>query len=79
VSWGAGLRAGQYLVLGAKVRALLHGRSHVSAEDIQTLAAPALRHRILINYRAEAEGVTVETVIGKLLETIKVSQVLARK
>jgi MoxR-like ATPase len=43
------------------------------------LAAPALRHRILINYRAEAEGVTVETVIGKLLETIKVSQVLARK
>src|SRR5262249_42640830 len=49
VSWGAGLRGGQYLVLGAKVRALLHGRSHVTQEDIRTLAHPTLRHRILIN------------------------------
>ena len=71
VSWGAGLRAGQYLVLGAKVRALLHGRSHVTAEDIRTLAYPVLRHRILINYRAEAEGVNVEKVIDRLLETVK--------
>src|SRR5215212_7616917 len=53
VSWGAGLRAGQYLVLGAKVRALLQGRSHVTQEDIRALAHPTLRHRILINYRAE--------------------------
>jgi len=71
ISWGAGLRAGQFLVLGAKVRALLHGRAHVTIEDIQTLAYPVLRHRILLNYRAEAEGVTVESVIGKLLETVQ--------
>jgi MoxR-like ATPase len=71
VSWGAGLRAGQYLVLGSKVRALLKGRSHVTAEDIQALARPTLRHRILLNYRAEAEGVTVESVIERLLESVK--------
>ena len=71
VSWGAGLRAGQNLVLGAKVRALLHGRSHVTQEDIRALAHPTLRHRILINYRAEAEGVTVEKVIDRLLERMK--------
>jgi MoxR-like ATPase len=71
ISWGAGLRAGQFLVLGAKVRALLQGRAHVTAEDIQTLAYPTLRHRILLNYRAEAEGVSVESVIGKLLEAVK--------
>jgi MoxR-like ATPase len=71
VSWGAGLRAGQNLVLGAKVRALLHGRSHVTQEDIRALAHPTLRHRILINYRAEAEGVTVDKVIDRLLERVK--------
>ncbi|HEX5222180.1 MAG TPA: MoxR family ATPase [Verrucomicrobiae bacterium] len=71
ISWGAGLRAGQFLVLGAKVRALLQGRAHVTAEDIQTLAAPVLRHRILLNYRAEAEGVTVDSVIGKLVEAVQ--------
>ena len=71
VSWGAGTRAGQYLVLGAKVRALLHGRAHVTPADIQALAQPVLRHRILINYRAEAEGVSVEKVIERLLETVK--------
>src|SRR6185436_12491924 len=62
VSWGAGLRAGQFLVLGAKVRALLQGRAHVTTEDLRALAYPTLRHRILLNYRAEAEGVTVESV-----------------
>ena len=71
VSWGAGLRAGQYLVLGAKVRALLRGHTHVTVEDIQALAQPTLRHRILLNYRAEAEGVTMESVIERLLETVK--------
>src|SRR5437660_5086917 len=70
ISWGAGLRAGQYLVLGAKVRALLHGRAHVIIEDIQALANPTLRHRILLNYRAEAEGVTVEDVIERLLKAV---------
>jgi len=69
VSWGAGLRAGQNLILGAKAKALLENRSAVSIEDIRALALPTLRHRILINYRAEAEGMTVEDIISKLLET----------
>jgi MoxR-like ATPase len=70
VSWGAGTRAAQFLALGAKARALLQGRTHVSAADIRTLAAPVLRHRILVNYRAEAEGTNVETIIQRLLETV---------
>ena len=70
VSWGAGLRAAQFLVLGAKARTLIHGRSHVTIEDIQALAAPVLRHRILVNYRAEAEGMTTEKVIEQLLKTV---------
>src|SRR6266850_2978837 len=70
-SWGAGTRAGQYLVLGAKARALLKGRAHVTIEDIQTLAAPVLRHRILLNYRAEANGVHVENIVERLLQHIK--------
>jgi MoxR-like ATPase len=78
VSWGAGLRAGQYLVLGAKVRALLQGRSHVAVEDIQALAHPTLRHRILLNYRAEAEGVTIETVIDRLVQSVKGLEAPAR-
>jgi len=71
VNWGAGTRAGQFLVLGAKARALLQGRTHVSPDDIRMLAAPVLRHRILVNYRAEAEGTNVETIIRRLLETVK--------
>ena len=71
VSWGAGTRAAQFLVLGAKARALLAGRAHVTVEDLQNLALPTLRHRILLNYRAEAEGIRVEDVIRKLLETVK--------
>ncbi|HEY9508499.1 MAG TPA: MoxR family ATPase [Verrucomicrobiae bacterium] len=74
VNWGAGLRAAQNLVLGAKVRALFQNRAHVTAEDIQRLAHPTLRHRILLNYRAEAEGMTVEKVIDQLLETIPVNR-----
>ena len=70
ISWGAGLRAAQFLVLGAKARTLLQGRSHVTAEDIQAVAAPVLRHRILINYRAEAEGITTQKIIEQLLDHI---------
>ncbi|TWU51173.1 ATPase family associated with various cellular activities (AAA) [Rubripirellula reticaptiva] len=70
VSWGAGLRAAQTLVLGGKARALLAGRAHVNMDDIATLAHPALRHRVLLSYRAEAEGVTIEDVIDRLLETV---------
>jgi MoxR-like ATPase len=71
ISWGAGTRAAQFLTLGAKARALLAGRTHVQKEDIQALAAPVLRHRVLLNYRGEAEGMTVDKIITKLLETVK--------
>ena len=71
VNWGAGTRASQYLVLGGKTRALLQGRPCVSFDDIRALAKPVLRHRILLNYRAEAEGVSVDQVIGKLLDAVK--------
>ena len=71
VSWGAGLRAAQSLVLGAKASALLQGRAHVTAADIRRLVPSTFRHRILVGYRAEAEGITVETVIARLIETVK--------
>lgn len=70
VSWGAGLRAAQTLVLGAKARALLVGRSHVTFEDIETLIRPAFRHRIVVGYKAEAEGISVDDIIGRLIEHV---------
>ena len=70
-SWGAGTRAGQFLVLGAKARALLKGRAHVTTQDIQALAYPTLRHRILLNYRAEAEGITVTEVVKRLIAAVE--------
>jgi MoxR-like ATPase len=70
VSWGAGLRASQFLVLGAKTRALLAGRAHVSAQDIRSLVHATMRHRILINYRAEADGMSVERIIDQLVQAI---------
>ena len=73
ITWGAGLRASQYMVLGAKARALLRGRSHVSFEDIRALALPVLRHRVLVNYRAEAEGVTIGNLVERLLKSVKES------
>ena len=73
-AWGAGLRAAQTLVLGAKARALLNGNAHVRYDDIRALAHPALRHRLLLSYRAEAEGVSVENIITRLLETIPVQK-----
>jgi MoxR-like ATPase len=71
VSWGAGLRASQYLVLGAKARALLAGRAHVSTQDIRALVYVTMRHRILINYRAEAEGMSVERIIEQLVQSVE--------
>ena len=68
VSWGAGPRAVQFLILGAKARALLHGRTHVATEDIQALAKPVLRHRLVLNFAAESEGITTDHVIDRLLE-----------
>ncbi|MCP4174091.1 MAG: AAA domain-containing protein [Fuerstiella sp.] len=71
ISWGAGLRAGQNMVLGGKARALLDGRPYVSTADIQALAKPVMRHRILPNYRAEAEGITTETIVDRLLQHVE--------
>ncbi len=68
LSWGAGPRAVQNLVLGGKARALLYGRSHVTTEDIKALAFPVLRHRLLCNFTAASEGVNTDTVIKKLTE-----------
>ena len=68
LSWGAGPRAVQYLILGGKARALLYGRAHVQTDDIQALAHPVLRHRILTNFTAASEGITSDTVIKRLLD-----------
>ncbi len=70
VAWGAGPRASQYLILGAKARAILQGRYYVSGEDIRAVAFPVLRHRVICNFSAEAEGITSDTIITKLLETV---------
>ncbi len=72
LQWGAGPRAGQYLILGAKARAVIRGRMHVSAEDIQRAARPVLRHRILTNYSAQAEGISPDDIIDRLLEQIPI-------
>ncbi len=72
VSWGAGLRASQSMVIGAKARALLDGRSCVIVDDIKAMAEPVMRHRILLNYRAEADGLRNEDLIKKLLESISI-------
>jgi len=71
VSWGAGPRASQYLTLGGKARSIMHGRYHVSVEDIRAVAKPVLRHRILTNFKAEADGITSLDIIDRLLETVK--------
>ncbi len=67
VSWGAGPRAVQFLIVGGKARALLHGRTHVSTDDIQALAQPVLRHRMVVNFAAESEGVTADSIIQRLV------------
>jgi MoxR-like ATPase len=67
VGWGAGPRAVQFLILGGKARALLHGRTHVSTEDIQALAKPVLRHRVVVNFAAESEGVNQDDIVERLL------------
>ncbi len=68
LSWGAGPRAVQNLIIGAKARALLYGRAHVQVDDVQAMALPVLRHRILTNFTAASEGVTTDAVVKKLLE-----------
>jgi MoxR-like ATPase len=70
VTWGAGPRATQYLVLGAKARAVLHGRYYVSCEDIRAVAPPVLRHRIITNFHAEAEGMKPDEIVRRLADVI---------
>ena len=73
LSWGAGPRASQYLVLGAKARAILKGRFYVAGEDIQAVAHPVLRHRIITNYSAEAEGINADKVVERMLAEVKLN------
>ena len=71
VSWGAGPRASQFLILGAKAHAALAGRTHVAIEDVKAVVHPVLRHRIVTNYSAQAEGITSDIVIDRLLQEIE--------
>jgi MoxR-like ATPase len=69
LAWGAGPRAVQFLIIGAKARALVHGRAHVAVEDIQALAKPVLRHRLVVNFAAESDGVTSDQLVERLLKS----------
>jgi MoxR-like ATPase len=71
LTWGAGPRAAQYLVLGAKARAITRGRLNVSADDVRQMAKPVLRHRIITNFNADAEGIDADAIVEKLLQTVK--------
>jgi len=70
VQWGAGPRASLYMILGGKARAILQGRYHVTTEDIDMVARPVLRHRIITTFNAEAEGIKADQVVERLLETV---------
>jgi MoxR-like ATPase len=72
VKWGAGLRASQAMILGAKARALMNGRHHVSLKDVQALAPPILRHRVITNFYAESERINTDGIITRLLESVPV-------
>jgi MoxR-like ATPase len=72
VKWGAGLRASQAMILGGKARALMRGRHHVSIKDIQALATPIMRHRIVTNFYAESENINADTIVVRLLEHVPV-------
>ena len=70
LSWGAGPRAGQYMIMAAKARALMHGRLYATTEDVEAVAGPVLRHRLVPNFNAEAEGITVDQIIEKIITLI---------
>ncbi|HEX8200027.1 MAG TPA: MoxR family ATPase [Isosphaeraceae bacterium] len=74
VSWGAGPRASQYLVLAGKARAVLHGRYHVSTDDIKAVAGPVLRHRIITNFNAEAEGIKPDDIVRRLIKHVPIDE-----
>ena len=67
VTWGAGPRASQYMILGAKTKAILEGRFSPAIEDVKSVAKPVLRHRLVINFSAESDGVTQDDIVDKLL------------
>ena len=70
LSWGAGPRASQFLVIGAKCNAALHGKYSPDIEDVKAVAEPILRHRIVLNYKAEAEGYSLERIIAELVDSV---------
>ena len=72
VAYGASVRAAQYLILGSKARAVTQGRYHINFDDIRALANPVLRHRILLNFHAESEGITSDQVVEQLLDAVPV-------
>jgi len=74
VNWGAGPRASQYMVLGAKARAVLHGRFHATVDDVRAVALPVLRHRIMTNFNAEAEGIKPDDIVRRLMETVAANE-----
>src|SRR5919197_3818218 len=74
VAWGAGPRASQYLILGGKARAILHGRLHVTTDDIKAVAHPVLRHRLVTTFNADAEGITTDQIIGRLIKAVVLPQ-----
>src|SRR5262249_29408606 len=74
VGWGAGPRACQYMILGGKARAILHGRLHVTTDDIRAVAAPVLRHRLVTTFNADAEGVTTDDIVARLLQAVPLPQ-----
>ncbi len=74
ISWGAGPRASQYLVLGSKARALIHGRYHISCEDIRAVAKPVLRHRITTSFNADDDGIDSLRIIDEIIKTVRVPE-----
>ena len=74
IAWGAGPRASQYLILGGKARAILHGRMHVTTDDIREVAYPVLRHRLVTTFNADAEGVSRDQIIKRLIDSVPLPQ-----
>ncbi|MFL5865174.1 MAG: AAA family ATPase [Solirubrobacteraceae bacterium] len=70
VAWGAGPRACQYMVLGGKARALLRGRLHVTTDDVRAVAYPVLRHRLVTTFNADAEGVSTDDIIARVIQAV---------
>jgi MoxR-like ATPase len=79
VRYGASPRGAQALILGAKVRALSEGRYNVSIDDLKALAAPALRHRVILNFEGEAEGIDVDNLVSQIVESVEATATRAKE